>query len=205
MTQHRSKWAGNAEVEIDYIKKKVSFNYPNKKRNENLAYFNHNFYVIIGTLFGIGISTKMIQWLVTPPFIYFSPDIAVILILLILISYSYGGRILFGYISLFIHKISLNARNAFPKTNAILSFLTTKKRKIDLSQKYSKNHYIDNNKLILFNYDITYFRFKYEGDNKLLKVNTKSVEKKKKKGEHYDFIAIFTFKDIIKKGILNYC
>jgi len=73
-----------------------------------------------------------------------------------------------------------------------------------LSNKYSKVHYIDKNQLILFDYDITFFEFEYEGDNELLLFNTKSVEKKNKKGEHYKFIAIFTFKDILRKGVLTY-
>ncbi len=202
MKQHRSKWAGNAEVEIDYIKKKVSFKHP-AKRNENLSYFTHSFYTTLGYIFGIVMWGIIIKW--TDFVKYAESTIISLLITLFLVLYAYGGRILFGYISILIHKISPTARKAFPKTNSITTFLMSRKKTIDLSQKYSKNHYIDKNKLILFNYDIAYFRFKYEGKNKLLKVNTKSVEKKKKKGEHYNFIAIFTFKDIIKRGILNYC
>jgi len=201
MKQHRSKWAGNAEVEIDYVNKKVSFKYPIKKINENLAYFTHNFYLTIGFLFGIGMSLIIGRWL---SFSTIKNGLINAIYSLLLGLYWLGGIILFAYISLFIHKVSPAARKAFPKTNAILSLLKVK-RKINLSQKYSKRHYVDENKLILFDYDITFFRFKYEGKNKLLKVNTKSVEKKNRKGEHYDFIAIFTFKDIIKKGILNYC
>jgi len=204
MKQHRSKWAGNAEVEIDYVKKKVSFKYPIKKINENLAYFTNIFYVLVGYLFGVGILIITVKWISLSGYSESLPPLHSLLVALYIVLCVYGGRILFGYISIFIHKISPTARKAFPKTNAITNIFN-RKRTIDLSNKYSKNHYIDKNKLILFNYDITYFRFKYEGKNKLLKVNTKSVEKKDRKGEHYDFIAIFTFKDIIKRGILNYC
>ncbi len=202
MKEHSSKQVGNAEVEIDYVRKKVSFKYP-AERHDSLAYFLHDF-CQIGYIFGIWIGIVIVKWSGFLEYVieYSLPNL---LIGLLLVLYFYGGRIIFGYISILIHKISPAARKVYPKTNAILTFLNTRKRTIDLSEKYSKNHYIDNNRLIIFNYDIAYFRFKYEGTNKLLKVNTKSVEKKDKKGEHYDFIAIFTFKDIIKKGVLNYC
>lgn len=192
--EHRSNVPKNAEIEIDYSKKKVSFQHPAKDLDDNLNYFNHNFYTVIGGIFGIAFAIMMAK----NSGLLDSLSMAVIML-----TTFFSCRIIFNYISLFIHKISPAARKALPKTNAIFYHFKSK-NKIYLRKKYSLKHYVDNNKLILFDYDIVFFRYRYKGKNRLLKINTKCVDKRTKWGDPGEYIAIFTFQNPITGGTLEY-
>lgn len=205
MVQYRKNIPTNAEITIDYKKKKVDFNYPNKNIKPNVLYFGNNFYQMVG--FGWGaISFVIFYESIKPQFLnlalYF-PSFSILTFFVLAFVHIYVGKILFGYISLGIHKLSANARKYYPETNAILVQLRSK-RKIDLSRKYSMRHIISGKKLFILDYCIMNFSFWYQGKNKIIKIETKSIEKPNHKGEHNEFIAIIHFKNQIKEGIFKY-
>ena len=195
---------GNAEIDIDIKKKEISFHYPNKNYNENDSFFFHSFYVVLGLIIGLicgSILPKM--WLINHGYIMEDLNILYqILAILFLFLCTIGGMVLFGYISLFLHKYSKAARDSFPKTNALIH--STNEFEINLKHKISNIHKIEGKKLIIFNYDIVYFKYCYIGYNKINKIITKSVDYDKKKEEHMKFIAIFLFDKPIKEGFLYY-
>jgi len=198
------KYAGNAEVDIDVPHKKVTFNYPYGYVNEDLAYFTHTFYLLLGSGFGYCF------FIVTAPFNrHFMTGVPLQAQLLILgfmfLLEQVFWLIVFGYISLILHKCSKTARVAFSKTNAIPFYLKPSK-KLDLSKPYGKKYYIHDNKLILWDYSIAYFEYLYEGSNTLLRFYTKSVEDKPHLDRriHYKFIAFFEFADPLVSGYMTY-
>ena len=193
----------NAETNIDVKKKEVSFRYPNEKYNENLSFFTNGFYIILGLVVGAICGLRLpIMWANKYNYDYFIIDPTAVTLILFMIIYGVGGLILFGYISLFLHKYSKAARDSFPKTNAIALF-PRQRYKINLEHKISKVHIIEGKKLILFDYSISFFQYCYIGYNKIERIITKSVEHDKDK-EHYDFIIIFLFEKPIKEGYLYY-
>ncbi len=197
----------NAETNIDLEKKEVIFRYLSKNYNENLTFFSHSLYIIIGVIIG-GISGYRFPHMWANRYgyelidlnIYAQSFISIPTLFLCII----GGMILFGYISLLIHKYSKTARESFPKTNAFSN--RGKTYEINLKNKISKIHKIEGKKLIIFNYSITYFKYCYIGYNKIKKIITKSVEpiEYDSKKDHCNFIAIFIFKKPIKDGYLYY-
>ena len=206
MKQHYGKYAGNAEVDIDMVTKEVSFNYPETSVNENLAYFTNNFYLTFGLFYGyffVIVFTSTIKLIILEWIKGLPPIVVSIFVFIFFSLVIFGSMVLFGYISLLIHKFSPNARKAFSKTNAIFSRIK-KERKIDCSKNFGRWHYIHDKTLVLFRYSIVYFDFLYEGKNKLLRFKTKSVEKEKHKGMHFKFIAFFEFEKPLTEGVLRY-
>lgn len=201
MARHQHARPGNAEITVDYDKETVSFAYPNQEHCDALAYFSNSFYQVFGFLWGAIAMLLLAQRFL--PFYAQNRGSMIVVTCWLLLLYIFGARVLFGYISLAIHKFSPAARKAYPKTNAIVLWLK-KKKVVDLGRKFGKHHYIDRNKLIIFNYDIALFRYKYEGEAELARIQTRSVEPADHKGEHYRFIAIFTFKEAIRSGRLTY-
>jgi len=212
--KYRGKKYCNAETSIDLENKKVRFFYPLKRYNENLSLFYNASYIIFGAIYGLYVSGQLeIIWLYTNGFYNsegFIPNYVICKIAFIFLM-GIGGMALFGYISLLLHKCSKTARDSYPKTSAIMKnlihllFGNNRWNELDLKKKYSKYHYITNNKLYLFDYDIVSFRYKYIGDNKIRRIRTKCVDyKHKNKYDPTEFIAIFFFQLPITDGILMY-
>ncbi len=194
----------NAEIDIDMKKKEVSFSYPSKSYNKNSSFFYHSFYMLVGVITGAicGIILPL-MWLSNYGYTTLDMNLEYRLISVLFFALCiYGVMVLFGYISLFLHKYSKVARDSFPKTNAIIS--PSKNYEINLKHKISKIHKIEGNKLIIFNYDIVFFKYCYIGYNKIKRIITKSVDYDAKEKEHNDFIAIFIFEKPIKDGYLYY-
>ncbi|NIQ15383.1 MAG: hypothetical protein GTO02_13605 [Candidatus Dadabacteria bacterium] len=201
MIKKQSKTNSNVEVDIDIKTKEIKFNNPNKEPNTNFCYFINTSFILF---FMILTPAIVVQWSYANPYYSQSSFLYQLLTALYAIAWVYlGSPALGGYISIFLHKRSKWLRKMQPYT-AGLAYIPRRKKEIDLSQKYSKKHYIDNNQLILMDYKIMSFKYKYEGEIDLLRITTHSVEPEGHKGEHYKFVAIFTFAEKIRNGTLTY-
>ena len=199
MVAYTKRTNKNCEIEIDYIAKTVSFKVRSREK-QNLNYFYHNFYFIVGILFGIiliiEILFKFKDFINTIVFldwgirIFYNIGLPTFIILIVA-----GSTVLFGYISLAIHKFSKTAREAYPKTNAILEFLKEKK-KIDLRDKESKYHIIHKNKLTILSTSVVSFKYCYIGYNKITKLKSYFPNKK-----HLDMRTLITFRKPIVDGL----
>lgn len=200
----------NAEIEIDYISKKVSFNYPFIYKNKNLGYAENGLFVLISLLIVLIVivilmpattPNKYIQIYYINLLLFYGYFIWWTLFILA-IFYSYYPLSL--YLSMICHKYSKKLRENYPKTNAVLKFLK-KWKCIDFDNiNISKKYYIHDNILVLFDYSIVYFEYKLFTKNRLKKVYTKSAEKPDHKGQHYEFICIFEFEKPINEGFMFY-
>lgn len=221
MVVFKGEYFGNAETTIDYVNKEVTFNYPNKNINQDVLFFSHSIPQSLSFLCSFILLVPLIGTILNPFLIIVKSGInnawiAIILILSILSIYALYAllamvfMIPLGHISLYIHNHSKKARDCFPHTNAIINNIgkTNKTiyliKPIRISKSKRITYLIHENKLFLFDYEIVSFDYEYEGDNELLKITTKSIEKPNHKGEHYEFMAIFEFKDNITEGKLTY-
>lgn len=205
------KIPNNAEIDIDYVNKDVSFHFPFKYKNQDKGYEINTMYRLAFFIFSFCLVLIVLdKWTLEEPPDNLSKEDTIIYLVYSVTSLAYLsfstyflGLFLSRKVSYFIHKHSKIARDNFSKTNAILDFIK-KKRKINLERKISPYHYIHDNKLILWDYSISSFRYLLITDNKLKRIYTKSIEKENHKGEHYRFVCIFEFLNNITDGVLIY-
>lgn len=219
----------NAETKIDYENKKIEFEYPvlkgknekEKKWRINYAYYNDNrgmvFYLIIKAILYFAIC-------LTP--MYFVPELSnaryvdqekvMIYIIWLLIFTMFAWMWLWGMIQLTLNTFWKRYRENYPKAqaNSIFRRMMYKKREYqdkeyDLTKDENETLIkeciiVKGNQIFILDYDVVSFNYKYIGENKLIKVETKSIENEDHKREHGNFICMMTFKKPVTEGTLKY-
>jgi hypothetical protein len=194
----------NAEVTIDMKTKKVDFNYPSKNKvSDDFRFFYHSFFIIVGIVSGWFILVATDLFLKNHGYEELNFLGSIIVLIICLLAF-FSCIIMNCYYSLIIHKSSQRMRDYYPKSNALLHNIVYGKNQIDLTKKFSKRHFIEIDKLYIFDYKIDLFDYAYIGDNKISKIETKCVDKNKSKVDVYDFIAIVTFEKPLVDGYFIY-
>ena len=186
----------NAEVEIDYEKKKVRFNYTTKVKNIDLGYFRHNV-------------TQLIQIvLMIIGYIYIAERYetdntleSILYKLCILVMYIIGTIYLTGMLSIFLHRNIKWLRENYAKTNVIIK---PRWKIIDLKEERIENVIKIGKQVIILDYSIVYFEYKYVGENKIRKIKTIDIDEQREGKERYNFALIIEFNKKANKGILMY-
>jgi len=198
---HEGKHPYNAETTIDYIDKKVSFNYTQDINRENnwKAYADHSIFYLIGLWVGIRILTFFILvWGIITLFV------------LIFFSFILGSRAM-GGISIILHENIPWMKKIYPKSNAIFQIIFKKlkrkfkiKKEIDFSKipetddLYLRNtHMVIGNNLIM-NYSIALSEYELEGDcakfiKRIRTICIEENEKKRKSPGVMKFRIVFEF------------
>lgn len=207
MIKDGNKFA-NAETIIDYKNKDIKFNYNNKEYDkkgrhwENMAFFWHSYYQFLALF--ISLFMLYIWAEIVPQNPYLVDEVSFITFFFTGLAFVYlAPKVLMGYTSIIVHRLSKTARNNFPVSNAILQ-ANTRWKKIDLSENKEvyPEGFKNSTKFLHWKYNIGRFEYSYIGENKLIKVYTKSREKIDKKGEHFKYICIFEFEKPITDGII---
>ena len=200
----------NAETTIDYDKQKVSFKYVDKLgfKERYAAYEQNTFYFVLSILLGLFIGFLVLRNYTTK---YLDETNIILQTIILLALTSYASYKYMGIASNIIHTLSPTAHKNFPKTNTFLLNLRQPK-KVDLSKgKYQlvgeteqPNIIINNKKLIITDYSIGLMNYSYIGTNKIRKIQTKKVYTTDYTEPHPFYVAIFTFQNKIRDGILLY-
>ena len=126
MGEHSGKMPQNAEICIDYTKKKVSFNYPYKPKNKNIGYRNNALYSLSFFVLGLSIGIIFIQrililYMYNGAYSIINPIIFIYCLLIWFYSFIFFFTIVIGNsFSYFIHMRSKIARRNFPNINNIM-------------------------------------------------------------------------------------
>jgi hypothetical protein len=199
VSKHFSLGTGNAEVTIDVPGKTVSFVPAGRNVNPNLGYFINRYYIFLGLFVG---GVYSLVWMTLYKAVLPLEVLVSCLVVLGLMSF---WLVFFASLSVFIHNRSSLARKNVGYTN---SFLVVKKRRSvvfeDLQKPFFPGGLIMGHTVVVYDYDVVKFEYSYVGENELLRVETKSVEPPGHKGEHYRFIALFTFKAPLTEGLLSW-
>ena len=84
------------------------------------------------------------------------------------------------------------------------AFYPRKAYVVDFSKKIGYKWMIEGNRLIVLNYSHIFFEYNNFSDNMIERIETKSLEGSDHKGEHNNFVAIFTFAEPLNSGTLTY-
>jgi len=198
----RASNTGNSEVIINYKKKSVAFIPAGYQMTENTSYFTHNFVQYLSFFLVIVLEILLAKNYFNSYSGILAYATAAIIFFLMFLAFFY----IFGWLSVFIHKKSAYLKLNYPKTNSIFMQLLPFRKIIfnKPSSLYGLRHAAIGRKLIIFNVSCLMFEYEYEGYNELLKIETKSSQINGMSGIAVKFHAIFTFKDIIKEGMVKW-
>lgn len=227
----------NAGMLVDYKKKHVSFYYPQRitKKNDEKGYTGSHLFLLLGMLGGYGtlcwlayahwielliihFTNGMNQLLqITQNNTLFAQIAFMIATTIVLL----GGLIWGAYfimkvwihackgLALLFYKIP-NMAAKYPEHNALLSKWKQKYQEpyvVQFNQKIGKKHYIENNSIIYFDYNVilTEYKMRKKYHKHLTHFETRFVGDKKEKAdiETDAFVAIWTFDKLPTSGKLH--
>lgn len=201
---------GNAEVNINYETGRTKFKY-NAHVSARMTYFNHRLFILCGWflflslfftyflpyLLDVCIAINSLYGLSTAKF-----AACLLIFLPILASFKFAefcSYCTFGWLSVYAHEKIPYLRKNFASISSIgikaTSFFDLKK------YDYVNGKFFTIDKtLVIFNYDIIYYQFLYEGNNRVVRFYTKSGEPSSHVGEHHRYLAYVIFEKPINEG-----
>lgn len=193
----------NADIDVDFQKKKVNFSYPYNSKNQKIRVYFIYLVVVQATLV-LGFPIWMIMLLGSSLVSTFAPTqyIRVLVTLFLIISYTLMWFIVPYLVAIYINKNYGKYSKKFPAFSAWFFGLISKKETIIFRNIKSKSVEIPFFRNILLEYDA---RGNYGSE--LLKIEIKAlpferIKRKKIIPNYFKFKCIFKFKKVPKTGYL---
>ena len=203
MAIHTDSTPLNADIDIDFVKKKVSFSYPYDKTNPKTR-ISFIYLTVVQAFIILGIPIWFSAFLITSVISEMGKTFQIrVLTLIVFFLFIVIFMWLIPYvISLYINKNYDKYILSFPKFNAWFFGLISLKRKLLFRNIEAKQVEIPFFKNIVLEYEATEDYAEYLTDIKIKSYKFKRVVCNKIKPNYFIFKCIFLFKKVPKKGEL---